>query len=159
MGKPVKFSVELPLPPKQCSPNYSSKHWGGKAQARNFYRALCGTHFKNAMRSNRLPALKKPITIHLEYYLYRPTEKKDGKMRAYAGKKWFFPQDEDNARAGAKTAQDALQDAGYIFRDSSDYVRAGTTVLRTKAGKIENGGHGFKSCLVMIFEGELADES
>lgn len=149
----IRVEIELPLPPKQLSANVAA-HWGNKTKPRNNYRALCANHFRMAMRSGDLPKMKAPITVHLEYFLYRPTKKKDGPLRAALGKKWLYPQDEDNARYGAKAAQDSLQDAGFILRDSSKTLRTGEVLIRSRAGKVEKGGHGFKSCLLFILEGE-----
>src|SRR3954453_20427800 len=80
--------VEVPLPPKLCSPNGSHGHWGGKQAARNEYRDVCAGRFERA----QVGALATPVTVHLEFYLARP--KTDAEVYRLGDR--YFPRDEFN---------------------------------------------------------------
>lgn len=133
--------IELPLPPAECSPNYRgrTRDRAGKVAR---YRKFCATLLKEA----RLPELRLPLKVHLEYYLYRPNPDKDP-HGAYRAQGKAFPRDDDNAIGCAKSARDALKEAGLIPNDGMKHVRTGEVRLYGRAKE-----HGGKTCLVMTLE-------
>lgn len=114
-----EFKVPLSLPPKEASPN-GRYHWRLKAAAIQVFRGNCGHVFRVFFRSKG--RLATPIVIDLDFYL----------CRKVGDKYSYYPKDEDNARASAKAAQDALVDAGVVERDSKKFVKAGRTTLHTR---------------------------
>lgn len=148
--KAIRVEIFLPLPPKELSGN-SRAYYMKRAEKFKGYKHVAFIHIRNAMQAGSLPKMKMPVTLHLEYFLRR---EKGNPAHA----KMLFPQDEDNARTGAKAAQDALEAAGFVERDSAKQVRTGTVLIRSCAGKIERGGHGGKTGLLFIIEGEPIEE-
>ena len=128
------IEIELPLPPKQASPN-NRAHWATTRSATTAYRQMCATSYMIA----KVPALKTPVKIHLDFYLCRTP------MTLYCER--YFPKDADNARASFKAGQDAMQDAGLIPGDSKRYVIPGETNLYTTKKQ-----HKGRSCVVVRFE-------
>lgn len=127
-----RFVVRLPLPPRECSPNFHGA-WRQKAKVAKKYRADCCM----AVLAARVPALRTPVVVHLEFYLCRrPWDRVSG-----------IPTDQDNATASAKQAMDSLRDAGVVPDDSYGYVRISETKLyRT------HDEHKGESALVMTLE-------
>lgn len=126
--RPRSFSVELPLPPKEASPN-ARVHWGAKARAVRLYRETCGTLARMKIGRRRLERVR----IDLDFYLCR------GRDTAS-----YFPRDCDNAISSAKAAIDGLRDIGIVVNDSKKFVTIGETRLHTT--KKEHQG---KTCLVL----------
>lgn len=118
IGRERVYQVELPLPPKEASPNDRS-HWAkkrGKNGAVSLYRQTCAWLYRDA----QIPQLKN-ATIDLDYYLGPDL--------------WgisYRPRDEQNGRAAFKAAQDALVDAGVIPGDSARYVHDGYTRIHSR---------------------------
>jgi len=65
------------------------------------------------------------VTIDLDFYL----------CKGIQGEGLYFGRDPDNCLASAKSAIDALKDAGVIRGDSKKYVRIGEVRLHTKKGE------------------------
>lgn len=89
-----KIVLDLPLPPKECSPN-ARCHWAQKARAVKKARAMAATIAKAAMIGEPF----KRASLHMHFYNARRT-------------------DNDNAIAACKPLLDGLQDAGVIDNDS-----------------------------------------
>lgn len=128
-GTLTEYSLELPLPPKQCSPN-GRYHWAEKAKEVKAYRQAVGEYLFYVHKL--AGAFEMPVIIDLEFYLCR----KDVN--------YYYPRDEDNARASFKSGQDALVDAGVVPSDSKKNVRAGSVKLYTRAKE-----HKGRTCVVM----------
>jgi hypothetical protein len=128
------FRAEIPLPPKELSPN-ERLHWAAKNRATHAYREACGWAYKKALgdaimagRVLRLEAgstaidgqRPKKLILDVEYYC---TRRSGG----------YHPKDEDNARASLKAAIDALKDVGVIESDAKDRLTWGAFKLVTTA--------------------------
>jgi len=134
------YTVELALPPKECSPNWRG-HWAKKARAVKDYRQDCAQRFRAA----GVPALPLPVRVGLSYYLWRGS----GAQTIYERMGLFFPRDRDNAWAGAKSAIDSLQDAGVIPNDSGRCVHLGDLQLFSR-----EKDHGRRTALVVTLKTE-----
>lgn len=139
---PTTHTIELPLPPKECSPNYRG-HWTNKANPIWKYRYDCRWAFYKAytdlasqMLGRKAEPLRTPITIHLEYY---------------CGGRWdttlYRPKDTDNAIGAFKSGQDSLIDAGLIPDDSARYVKVGRCKIYRTVKE-----HKGRCCLVVTIE-------
>lgn len=128
------IEIELPLPPKACSPNRRG-HWRSHADGIAAYRAQTANDYRLA----KIGALKTPVKMHLDFYLARTAQ------AVYS--KRYFPKDADNARASFKAGQDAMQEAGLVPGDSKRYVVPGETNLFTTKKQ-----HKGRSCVVVRFE-------
>lgn len=136
------MTIELPLPPRECSPNWTG-HYMLKANAVRRYRDDCHFAFYLAyagrdgkfLGQNPNP-LHTPITIHLEYFCCRRP-----------GDRSYFPKDSDNAIGAFKHGRDSLKDAGLIPDDSAKYVIVGRcNIYRTKRE------HKGRCCLIVTIE-------
>jgi Holliday junction resolvase RusA-like endonuclease len=121
--------IVLALPFAELSPN-ARCHWAAKARKVKEYRQLAAWVMKLA----KLTPVDGRVLIDLEFYLCRVDD----------GKFFYYPKDEDNARAAMKAAQDALKDAGIVAGDGKKNVGVGATKLYTKAK--EHQGY---TCVVM----------
>lgn len=125
-------AVLLPLPPRAASPNARVSHWARHA-AVSAYRRDCALLLSSAVRHRAEVRLLReaaqegralPLTIHLAWIAPPPRSPKMPRP--------YCPRDEDNARACAKAAQDALQDAGFFPEgDSRKYCRSGGIAFAT----------------------------
>ena len=138
-----RYQIELPLPPKGCSPNvrgYWARHSGSKKE----YRRYCWIKYVQAIREGALPeTFKTPVTVHLVFYLANP---KIGNTTAAELNQWYLPRDVDNARISFKPGQDALADASLVPGDGQKHVLMGATTLLTIQRQ-----HKGKSCVLVTF--------
>lgn len=140
----MRFEIELPLPPADAGGNFRGTTQSRKRQTRiAHYRKNCARTFLGC----KLPAAAGPVTVHLDYYLCRDLNYPAARL-AYLNK-CYFPRDRDGARYGAKSAQDALQDAGVIVSDAAARVIDGNTNIWSK-----KEDHKGRTCLVMTLEYE-----
>jgi len=140
-----RYRFELPLPPKEASPNFHG-HWRAKHKAVSAYRRACSSVLRDMITPAFVP-LEPPVKVHLDFYLCRSP---DVFMRwggLFEGDSFYYPRDGDNARASAKAAQDALIDAGFLKTDSNKTVQVGETRLHTT--KKEHKG---RTCLFVTLE-------
>jgi crossover junction endodeoxyribonuclease RusA len=113
----------LPLPPRECSPN-ARVHWVAKAAAVRDFRADCGILIAQvAMRAPRR-LLVTPVVITLDIYCGHTWV---GDMVIADGR--YRPKDVDNALAACKPLIDAIVDAGVIPDDSTKHVRRIITTI------------------------------
>jgi hypothetical protein len=144
----MNYTIELPLPPKSCSPNRSGV-WQRKARARANYRQECQMLYRERLWTPRQQAdtmeqmgadghylCPAGVTISYEFFQAR-REFPDGRARF---------KDADNAIASMKAAQDALIDACIIPSDSADVVQLGGVKVHAPA---KSGG---RTCVVMTLE-------
>jgi hypothetical protein len=106
MEPPLGFVIHLPLPPKVLHPNASAT-WVARLAQRKRYRKAAGELAWVQMQEQRAagrPQLDRAV-IGLEYRLPRPAR---GGLQTH---------DPDNLIAWAKTAIDAMQDAGILADD------------------------------------------
>ena len=109
------FAVELPLPPKDLSPNVR-KHWAAKARATKKYRTACAWAFTAAKPKGWK---QRPIVIDVGY-------------RCSANAPGYVAHDSQNAIASLKAAADGIVDAGIIPTDSHDWLEWGGVSLVTR---------------------------
>lgn len=146
------WQIELPLPPKGAGSNARGS-WKWMAAPLAEYRAECA----RLLREANIPALEMPITVHLDFYYCRGKTWTHPHLYKWRPRKkvWEFMyqccQDETNARESCKQAQDALQDAGIVPRDSRRYVRSGRCTIHGTAKE-----HLGKTGLVMTITGNRA---
>lgn len=127
----VSLTIEIPLPPKRCSPNGQHGHWSTQAAARKEYRHWA---YIAALAVKPKEWDASPVRIDHEWFM-GGGRKGDGSYR---------PLDTGNAVAALKGAIDGLKDAGVIEDDNHLLVKWGECILhRTK--KEHNG----KSCVVL----------
>lgn len=136
-----RFSVELALPPLANSSNvrgHSRRH----AKDIAAYRKACQTIYDIHQRRGELPKRFRtfPVCVDLEYFLFRHPFLRQGRL---------FPKDEFNGSAGAKTAIDALQDAGLVPNDSADFIKQGKVDINDKAEPDHPRYHQKRCCLVI----------
>lgn len=91
------FTVFLPLPPKECSPNARS-HWAAKARAVKKYRTVAR------------------IFSSVAWGGYPPMAKADAQIVFYYHQRRV--RDLDNLLASAKAGFDGIADAGVVVNDS-----------------------------------------
>lgn len=106
------ITLELPLPPTDCSPNRESHaSWEYRAQAREEYRAECG---------RLLPRVCAPMfqqaTISAEFW-----------HGAAPGR--YHARDAQNAIGGIKALVDSLVELGYLPDDSAKFLTWGETTI------------------------------
>jgi hypothetical protein len=142
------YTVRLPLPPACASPNARVDHRAA-ASAKRGYRELCAQQIIAA----GVPTLRLPISVSLEYYLFRPADAVLVAGRYFHPKNLAYPRDLDNARACAKGAQDALQDAGVIASDGAAFVLIGDTTIYSRMRD-----HNRLTCLDLTIREECAAE-
>lgn len=134
---PETYTVQLPLPPPEASPN-TRAHRQRKAAAIRHYRECCGL----LVRLAGVPAMRLPVRVDLEFFC-GPGNRLERLYGVYR------PKDEDNARASAKQIQDALKDAGVVPDDDAKNVRVGRTrIYRTPTE------HEGRACVVVTLESE-----
>jgi Holliday junction resolvase RusA-like endonuclease len=121
----TEYTITLPLPPIQASPN-KRFHWGAKARAVRLYREQCSYLIRQATQRKR--AISGMVTIDLDFYL----------CRGLQAEGLYLPKDPDNAIASAKAAVDSLKDAGVIKGDSKQYVRLGEVRLHSRKHEHQN---------------------
>ena len=109
------LDVQLPLPPKQLSPN-ATCHWAAKARATRLYRQACWAAFQQAKPKGWTQV---PIEIDVSY-------------RCSAKAIGYAPKDIGNAISSLKAAVDAMQDAGVIPNDSKKWLAWGQVSLITR---------------------------
>jgi len=109
------YTVELPLPPKECSRN-TTCHWGSRGRAVKQYRSDCALAYMAA----KIPAMP-AICLSLAFY--------NGGRRVGVDDGLYRPKDEANAIDSFKAAQDALADAGVVPGDSRKYVKQGPVTI------------------------------
>lgn len=128
--------IELPLPPRECSPNYQPRTEIGiriKHAKMMQWRDCCYLLMRG------FPAMTRfPVTMHLEFYCAQDRGRNDGLYR---------PRDQDNALAAFKLAQDAIVKAGILPDDSCKHVINGRVNIYRK--KEEHGG---RKCIIVTIE-------
>lgn len=102
------FSVTLPLPPRECSPN-ARLHWAPKARATRAARRVAWYWFQREKPAYWTP---KPVTLEITYHCPRSC---DG----------YRPRDVQNAIAALKPMVDGMVDAGIVLDDSAEWVSWG----------------------------------
>ena len=144
----MKYTIELPLPPKACSPN-ASVVWQRRANARRNYRTECKMLYRAhlwsfAQQADALAAKGSrghflcPNGVTLSYEFFQAQKAfKDGRARF---------RDADNALAAMKAAQDALMDACIISCDSAEIAQIGRVIVHSPAKS--NG----RTCVVLTIE-------
>lgn len=135
---PRRHVVELPLPYRECSPNYRG-HTKVRARKVAAYRQACFY----AIRKAGLGPMPAPVTLHLEFFLARPATLAERYKRADL----YFPLDDDDAIGSFKPGRDALADVGIVKADTKRYVRQGSCHLYTRAEE-----HRGRCCLVLTIE-------
>jgi hypothetical protein len=134
------FEIEIPLPPKECSPNYRG-HWRVQGRAKSGYRGVVSWEVSQILRelkntsSYRFPVSK----IRIDALFYLNQKQGDPFSESY-----YFPRDEDNAIASLKAAIDGLVDAGVIANDSRNYMEFGAVKLLRREQE-----HKGKRCVVL----------
>lgn len=136
MLQPATIWIEVPLPPKDLSPN-AHRHWRRRHTASRIYKTECAFCFAG------IGPLAPPITIHLEFYCGRGQATFDRARR----RDRYFPRDKFNASASAKYLVDALIVAGVVPDDSAKYVNVGRTELYTKVEDHHN-----RACVMVGLE-------
>lgn len=121
----TNYSITLPLPPIQASPN-GRFHWGAKARAVRLYREQCGYLIRQATQRKR--AMTGLVTIDLDFYM----------CKGIQAEGQYLARDPDNAVSSIKAAIDALKDAGLIKGDSKRYVKIGEVRMHTKKPEHQN---------------------
>lgn len=111
------FTLELPLPPIQASPN-GRFHWEARARATRLYREVCGQFVQAQIGRRRVAG---QITVDLDFYL----------ARKLLPDTFYRPRDRDNAIASIKAAIDSLKDANLITNDSKKHLNIGRVDLHT----------------------------
>jgi len=105
-GGPHSLTLDLPLPPKACSPNFKG-HWGEKGRATKQYREaarlICYASKPKGWNAER-------VRIHAEFFLSRHDTR------------GYHPLDKQNAIASIKAAIDGLVDAKLIPNDSNHKI-------------------------------------
>lgn len=105
-GGPHSLTINLPLPPKACSPNFKG-HWAEKGRATKQYREaarmLCYAAKPKDWDAER-------ISIKPEFFLSRHDTR------------GYHPLDKQNAIASLKAAIDGLVDAGLLPNDSNNKI-------------------------------------
>ena len=154
---PDEFVFYIPLPPYELSSN-DRKHWKVKANFIQSYREACGFACARAMKECDVPGFKLAV-IHAKYIFVKGDPQLAMRRTVYKGGKpvnqrmFYQPNDEDNARAALKPAQDGMMDAGLAVRDSKRFVHHGMTAIE-RWGLNEAIAHGIPaSCVEVIVQG------
>lgn len=141
------WHVELPLPPRACSPNRRG-HARFHADEIKAYRRTCELLYRAA----NIPRLKAPVTISLDFYYYRNPRLRVWRPRR---KVWEFNLcfclDDDNAIGSFKSGRDAMFDAGLIPGDTKKSLRMGGVRLHTTAKE-----HQGRTSVVVTLQAERA---
>jgi crossover junction endodeoxyribonuclease RusA len=111
------FTVELPLPPRELSPNVRL-FWAIKAKATKAARSEAWYWFRQAKPANWEPV---PIRIDVEYNCPKQAT-------------GYRPRDSMNGIAAMKAQIDGMVDAGVIPDDSCKWLSWGSFTL-TRAGR------------------------
>jgi hypothetical protein len=132
------LQVELPLPPRELSPNASRPgNWWIKSKAAKEYRATCGMLLWQAREKDGSILFPNGCILTYEWYC-GGNRKGDGLLRI---------RDEDNSLLAAKRIQDSLVDAKYVCDDSAKFVSIKEVKLYRK--KEEHQG---RCCIVLTIE-------
>lgn len=125
LQNPRAWTILLPLPPIELSPN-RSVNWRFKHKKKCQY----SEDAQGLIRAAHVPALSK-CKIHYEFFLnrdYRQATNDRDKIQLLCYRdNLYFPRDKDNAQAAMKCVQDALVKVGILKSDSADHV-VGVTV-------------------------------
>ena len=118
----MTLTIELPLPPRECSSNRSHDHWRGRAAAAREYREVCRWLAYQAAQDAKWQA---PLhaTISLEFGV--KGSRREGR---------YAPRDEANAIASFKAGQDGLCDAGVLLSDRAGHLAQGRIHIDSKQG-------------------------
>jgi Holliday junction resolvase RusA-like endonuclease len=132
----MELTVELPLPPRACSPN-GRHYWRVKSAAVKNYRSECAMAYRAAWKSHLAdkPLISGKVTVSLEFWQARPF--KDGRARF---------KDVDNAVASMKAALDALKEANVIADDRAGLLSLGSVELH---GQKDSAG---RCCVVLTLK-------
>ncbi len=148
----MNLTFEIPLPPKDCSPNRAShQHFRHRSTATKEYRKAVWAIAKEAMPAVYVPV---PVRIHHEWYMGQ--SKTETSLRAAylasGGKKklpseFYRPRDKQNAIAALKAAIDGIVDARIIPDDNDEWLDWGQCTFYRKPEQ-----HGGRSCVVITLE-------
>jgi hypothetical protein len=123
-----RITITLPLPPRECSPNYHG-HWRGRQKATRAYRLQAALTAHRALPRNWQP---QKVRVSADFYCGRGPVP-DGRVR---------PLDTANAIGCLKAAIDgAIIDGGFCPSDSHEWVEWGTVNLYRR--KKDHGGQAF----------------
>jgi hypothetical protein len=122
MTTPRSITIDLPLPPAECSPNWRG-HWAKRAKAAKQYREACGfagvaarCAWERWHGTPWTPLAQATLALLFTYCGRCP--------------------DDDNALASFKAGRDALVDAGLIGGDDPAHLSlAGVSVVQTGEGR------------------------
>ena len=132
---PRTLVIELPLPPRECSPNYHG-HWRPKAAAVKSARyAAYLLAWKAKVAANLETPLSHPVTLSAEFYLCR---------KPNLGGDVYHPRDCDNSIASLKNFIDGITDACIILSDAAKNLKIGEVRLYSRAKE-----HQGRSCVVI----------
>lgn len=107
--------LELPLPPKGCSPNEaSSRHWKARYKAVRTHKEECRRWVYGLLAGWKMPDCR--VVVDAEFYCARSVPADDR----------YRPHDEQNAWYSLKGAIDSLVEAGFIIDDTRKYLTLGT---------------------------------
>ena len=141
------YTVEVPLPPAECSSNQhgQSRRAGFKRSAAvKLYRADCGVLYAQAAKKGNWPVPFPKAVLHLDFY----------QARIAGNRTKCISLDVSNAIASFKAGQDALADAGVIVSDSHKYLDVGKTRLFNTAKE-----HGGRRCVLVSLEVQDPEEA
>jgi len=134
----LPVSIELPLPLKGCTPNFSGA-WQQRSKDRKAYRTDCSSILWHELgKIGNGDILLDRVRLSFTWYMGKPFG---------AGDRHVRPNDTDVAIGCIKQVIDAMQDACIIKNDNSHTVQFGDIVLHRK--KSEHGG---RCCIVMTIE-------
>ena len=127
--------IEIPLPPKSCSPNEEShRHWRYRSTGRKQYREEA-FYAARAAHTMRFPG---PVRVSVAFYV--GGRRGDGRYR---------PRDVQNGIASIKGLLDGLIDASVIVDDNAKVLTWGS--VRIISDKAEHLG---RAAVVLTLEGE-----
>jgi hypothetical protein len=133
----MTFRCEVPLPPIECSPNGSHRHWSVKQKARNEYRADCYLNYIAERHRLKEWTFHTRYRLSLDFYVSRmpyPDER-------------YRPRDVANAISAFKGGQDALVDARLIPNDGHKHLVQGPVAIYAPKKAKDR-----RSCVVVTLE-------
>lgn len=124
--------IEIPLPPKHCTPN-SYCHWRTRGRAAKQYRREAWAACIEQRREPMVGLVRVRLTVNAG-----PTQEFDKRYR---------PLDAQNLIASLKAAIDGIVDAGVLAGDSKQYLCWGEVIFFTRKRQ-----HQGRACIELWLE-------
>lgn len=110
--------IEIPLPPKELSPNGGHGHWAARARATKAHREVAWWKAFSVLTTNRMARCTTKAIISVEY-------------RCSKGADGYVARDVQNAIIALKAAIDGLVQGGILVGDSKAFLEWGRVELVT----------------------------